>query len=56
MPISLPQSVVAVEALMCRRAVKFAVEIGLTRVVIEGDSAVIINVLTTANGDQISYA
>ena len=55
MPISLPQSVVAVEALMCRRAVKFAAEIGLPWVVTEGDSAVIINALTKDNGNLTSY-
>ena len=48
---SMPQSVAAVEALACRQSVKFAAKIGLTRVVIEGDSTVIINVLTMANGD-----
>jgi len=49
------QLVAAVEALACRRAVKFAVEIGLTRVVFEGDSTVIINAITTAKGDQTNY-
>ncbi|XP_065620451.1 serine/threonine protein phosphatase 2A 55 kDa regulatory subunit B alpha isoform-like [Quercus suber] len=38
LPIPMPQSVAAAEALACRRAVMFAAEIGLTRVVIEGDS------------------
>ena len=55
MPISMPQTVADVEALVCRQAVKFATEIGLTRVVIEGDSAVIVNALTMPNGDQTSY-
>ncbi|XP_065636962.1 uncharacterized protein LOC136070657 [Quercus suber] len=53
--ISMPQSVATAEALACLRAMKFAAEIGLTWVVIEGDSAVIINALTTANGDQTSH-
>ena len=51
MPIPMPQSVVAVEALACRQAVKFAAEIGLTRVVFEGDSAVIINAISSTKGD-----
>ena len=51
LPIPMPQSVAAAEALACRQAVKFAAVIGLTRVVIEGDLAVIINALTMANGD-----
>ena len=55
LPILMPQSVAVAEALACRQAVKFATKIGLTRVVIEGDSTVIINVLTMANGDQTSY-
>lgn len=55
LPISMPQSVATAEALACRRAMKFAAEIGLTWVVIEGDSAVIINALTAANGNQTSY-
>ena len=55
LPIPMPPSIATTEALMCRQAVKFAAEIGLTRVVIEGDSTVIINVLTMANGDQTSY-
>ena len=51
----MPQSVAAVEALACRRVVKFAAEIGLPQVVIEGDLAVIINALTTDNGEQTIY-
>ena len=53
--LSMPQSVAAVEALACRRVVKFAAEIGLPQVVIEGDLAVIINALTTDNGEQTIY-
>ncbi|XP_075645505.1 uncharacterized protein LOC142616565 [Castanea sativa] len=55
MPIPLPQSVADVEALACRRAVQFAAEIGLNRVVFEGDSLVIINALTTDSGVLASY-
>ena len=53
MPILLPQSVVAV--LVCRWVVNFVAEIGLPRVVIKGDSTVIINVLTKDNDDLTSY-
>lgn len=55
MPIPLPQSVADVEALTCRRAVQFAAEIGLTRVVFEGDSLVIINALTKEFGELATY-
>ena len=54
-PILMPQSIVVAKALACRQAMKFVAEIGLTQVVIEGNSAVIINALTTTNGDQTSY-
>ncbi|XP_075658588.1 uncharacterized protein LOC142628359 [Castanea sativa] len=55
MPIPLPQSIADVEALACRRTVQFVAEIGLTRVVFEGDSLVIINALTTDIGELASY-
>ena len=38
---------VEVEALACRRAVSFAIEIGLLEVVFEGDSETIINSLNS---------
>ena len=44
-----------VEALACLKAVKFALEIGLTRVVFEGDSAVIIGALIQDNGEVARY-
>ena len=53
--IPLAQSVADVEALACLKAVKFALEIGLTRVVFEGDSAVIIGALIHDNGEVASY-
>ena len=53
--IPLAQSVADVEASACLRAVQVALEIGLTRVVFEGDSAVIISALIHANGEVASY-
>lgn len=53
--IPLAQSVANVEALACLRAVKFALEIGLTRVVFEGDSAIIIGALIQENSEVASY-
>lgn len=53
--IPLAQSVADVEALACLKAVKFALEIGLTRVVFEGDSAVIIGALIQDNGEVARY-
>jgi len=55
MSIPLPQSVADVEALTCHRAIRFASEIGLTRVVFECDSLVIINALTTESGELATY-
>ena len=55
MTIPLPQSVADVKALACCRVVQFVAEIGLSRVVFEGDSVVIINALNKATGDLASY-
>ena len=44
-PIPMAQSVADLEALACLKAVQFALEIGNTQVVFEGDSTVIINAL-----------
>ena len=44
-PTSLGNLVAELEALACLRAVQFASEIGLTRVVFEGDSAAMIDAL-----------
>lgn len=55
--IPLAQSMAEVEALACLRAIKFALELGLTNthVVLEGDSAVIIGALIHENGEVASY-
>lgn len=45
--ISLPPSVENVEAMSCRRAMHFALEIGIRDVVFEGDSEVIFKHLTS---------
>lgn len=43
--VPLPQIVVEVEALSCRRAVSFSIELGLRELVIEGDSALVIQAI-----------
>ena len=40
--VPLPQSVTEVEALACRHAVSFAIDLGLHEVIFEGDYAVVI--------------
>ncbi|XP_050289600.1 uncharacterized protein LOC126727718 [Quercus robur] len=55
MPINLGQSVAEMEALACQRAVQFAIEIGLTRVIVEGDPAVVIEALLLGSGQLASY-
>ena len=54
-PISLGSSVAELEALACLRAVQFASEMGLTRVVFEGDSAAVINALRQGLGELTCY-
>lgn len=49
MHIPLPHSVAEVEALACRRAVQFAIEIGLHKVIFEGDAAVVIQATKTGS-------
>ena len=51
----LTHSVADMEALACRKAVKFAAEIGLQRVIFEGDSAMVINALNQNNAGLSSY-
>ena len=54
-PIFLGSSVAELEALACLRVVQFASEIGLTRVVFEGDSAAVINALRQGLGKLTCY-
>ena len=54
-PISLGRSVVELEALACLRAVQFALEIGLTRVVFEGNSTAVIDALRQGSGELTCY-
>ena len=49
------QSVVELEALACRRAVLFAVELGLQDVVFEGDSLQVIQALNQDNANHLTY-
>ncbi|XP_075668938.1 uncharacterized protein LOC142638757 [Castanea sativa] len=53
MPIPLANSVAAMEALACRRAVHFVREIGFKDVVFEGDFAVVIQAITQGNSDNL---
>ena len=49
------QSVVELEALACRQAVQFAVELGLQDVVFEGDFLQVIQAITQDNSDHLTY-
>ncbi|XP_030941942.1 uncharacterized protein LOC115966960 [Quercus lobata] len=55
MPISLSQTVNEMEAIACQKAVQFAKELGLQKVIIEGDSLVVINALSQGFGCLSSY-
>ena len=55
MPIPLSQTVNEMEALACWKAVQFAKDLGLQKVVIEGDSLVVINTLSQGPGCLSSY-
>ena len=50
MPVPISQSVAKLEALACQQAVQFALEIGLNRVVVEGDFVTIIEALNNGTG------
>ena len=43
--IPLPFTIIEVEALAARRAVEFVAELGLDRIVLEGDSEILVNTL-----------
>ena len=55
MSVPATQSVVELEALACRRAVQFAVELGLQDVVFEGDSLQVIQAISQETLDYLSY-
>ena len=54
-PVSLSQSVADLEALACRKAVEFAAELGLQKVIFEGDSAMVISALNQDNAALSSF-
>ena len=51
----LTHTVAEMEALACRKAIEFAAEIGLQRVIVEGDLAMVINALNQNNAGLSSY-
>ena len=53
--VPLPQTVMEVEALACRCAVSFAIELGLRELVIEGDSALVIQAIKDGQPCQSFY-
>ncbi|XP_050249952.1 uncharacterized protein LOC126697131 [Quercus robur] len=55
MPVPFRQSVAELEAVACQRAVQFALEIGLTQVVVEGDSVTVIEALKNGTGQFANY-
>ncbi|XP_023887898.2 uncharacterized protein LOC112000028 [Quercus suber] len=55
MPISLSQTMNEIEAMACRKAVQFAKDLGLQKVVIKGDSLVVINTLSQGPSCLSSY-
>ena len=53
--IPLPNSIVEVEAMACRRVMKFASEIGAQEVIFEGDSLIVIQALNNGGASEASY-
>ena len=53
--VPLPQSVAMVEALACKRAIQFAVVIGLHDVIFEGDAAVVISAISKGSANHSLY-
>ena len=50
-----PNSIVKVEALACRRVVKFAFEIGIHEVIFEGHSMIVIQALNHKSASEAPY-
>lgn len=55
MTVPLAQTLVELEALACRRAVQFAMEIGLVEVIFEGDSAMVIQAISEGTSDSSAF-
>ena len=55
MSMPLANSAPDMEALACRRAVQFAVDLSLHRVIFQGDSAIVINAVSQENAALSSY-
>ena len=53
--VPLAQTVVQLEALACRRAVQFAREIGLSQVIFEGDSSIVIQAVQEGYSDVLPF-
>ena len=51
----LPNSVVEVEAMSCRWAVKFVSEVGIQEAIFEGDSLIVIQALNNGGASEASY-
>ena len=55
LPVSPSQSVADLEALACHKAVEFAAELGLQKVIFKGDSATVISALNQDNATLSSF-
>ena len=53
--IRLPTTVTEVEILACRRAVIFAIEVGIQDIIFEGDSLTVIRAINSGNANEASY-
>jgi len=53
--IPLPNSVLEVEAMACRRVVKFAYEVGIQEVTFEGDSLTVIQAINNDGASEAPY-
>ena len=53
--IRLPTTVMEVEILACRRAVTFAIEVGIQDITFEGDSLTVIRAINSGNASEAPY-